>query len=230
MIVVSHQHVGVNLPAGLLTRLTQRLRKALPVPVILENLLPVVATRHDVIHRSRILNAKRTCHCVLTLTISRSQANHRQSKNVIILGLTFSCHNSSTDHFPLSLLSRNFVCGILTHAAQESDEAGAQKMQAEQAAMGLEKPSALYVDGAYVSGQRLAEAASEGRRLVGPAAHSPQNNQGRFTAEQFQIDVERRQAICPAGQPNTQCSRLEEQQGGKVSFRFEWSTHCQGCP
>ncbi len=124
----------------------------------------------------------------------------------------------------------NFVCGILTHAAQESDEAGAEKMQAEQAAMGLEKPPALYVDGAYVSGQSLAEAASEGRRLVGPAAHSPQNNQGRFTAEEFQIDVEGRQAICPAGQPNTQCSRLEEQQGGKVSFRFEWSTHCQGCP
>jgi len=85
MIVVSHEHVGVNLPAGLLTRLTQRLQKALPVPVILENLLPVVAARHDVIHRSRILNAKRTCHCVLTL---RSQANHRQSKTVIILGLT----------------------------------------------------------------------------------------------------------------------------------------------
>ena len=126
--------------------------------------------------------------------------------------------------------TRNFVCGILTHAAQESDEAGAEKMQAEQAAMGLEKPPALYVDGAYVSGQSLAEAASEGRRLVGPAAHSPQNNQGRFTAEQFRIDVEGRQAICPAGQPNTQCSRLEEQQGGKVSFRFEWSTHCQGCP
>jgi len=126
--------------------------------------------------------------------------------------------------------TRNFVCGILTHAAQESDEAGAEKMQAEQGAMGLEKPSALYVDGAYVSGETLAEAAAEGRRLVGPAAHSPQNNQGRFTAEQFQIDVEGRQAICPAGQPNTQCSRLEEQQGGKVSFRFEWSTHCQGCP
>ena len=126
--------------------------------------------------------------------------------------------------------TRNFVCGILTHAAQESDEAGAEKMQAEQGAMGLEKPSALYVDGAYVSGETLAEAAAEGRRLVGPAAHSPQNNQGRFTAEQFQIDVEGRQAICPAGQPNTQCSRLEEQQSGKVSFRFEWSTHCQGCP
>jgi len=126
--------------------------------------------------------------------------------------------------------TRNFVCGILTHAAQESDEAGAEKMQAEQAAMGLEKPSALYVDGAYVSGETLAQAAAEGRRLVGPAAHSPQNNQGRFTAEQFQIDVEGRQAICPAGQPNTQCSRLEEQQSGKVSFRFEWSTHCRGCP
>src|SRR5439155_10572230 len=85
VIVVTHQPVGVNLPAGLLARLTQRLQKALPVPVILENLLPAVATGHHVIHRFRILNAKGTCHCALTL---RSQANHRQSKTVIILGLT----------------------------------------------------------------------------------------------------------------------------------------------
>src|SRR5437867_7055285 len=67
--------------------------------------------------------------------------------------------------------TRNFVCGILTHAAQESDEAGAEKMQAEQAAMGLEKPSALYVDGAYVSGQPKRPAKADGwwvRRRIPP--------------------------------------------------------------
>src|SRR6266498_2675584 len=85
VILLTHQHVGVNLPPGLLTRPTQRLQKALPVSVILENLLPAVATRHHLIHRSRLLNAKGTCHCALRL---RPQANHRQSKTVIILGLT----------------------------------------------------------------------------------------------------------------------------------------------
>jgi transposase len=126
--------------------------------------------------------------------------------------------------------TRNFLTGMVTHPAQESDQAGAEKMAVEQEAMGLEKPPTLYVDAAYVSGEKIAEAAAEGRKLMGPAAHSPPNNQGRFTAEPFQVDVEKRQAICPAGKENTQCSRLEEQESGKVNFRFEWSTHCHGCP
>lgn len=36
--------------------------------------------------------------------------------------------------------TRNFLIGIATHAAHESDEAGAEKMAVEQAALGLDKP------------------------------------------------------------------------------------------
>jgi hypothetical protein len=47
----------------------------------------------------------------------------------------------------------------------------------------------------------------------------------------FVIRVEERQAVCPAGQPNSQCSRLEEQATGIVSFLFEWSSAtCEHCP
>jgi transposase len=126
--------------------------------------------------------------------------------------------------------TQNFLTGIVTHAAHESDEAGAEKMTAEQAAMGLDKPPVQYVDGAYVSAEKLAEAEAEGRSLIGPAASAPHNNGGRYTTEDFQIEVEQRKAICPAGQENTQCSRLEEQATGKVTYRFEWSTHCADCP
>lgn len=126
--------------------------------------------------------------------------------------------------------TRNFLVGMVTHPAYESDEAGAAKMEAEQAAMGLDQPPVQYVDGAYVSAQELARAAAEGRELIGPAPAAADNNEGRFTTEKFQIDVEQRQAVCPAGKLNTQCSRLEEKQTGKVSFRFEWSTHCADCP
>jgi hypothetical protein len=74
---------------------------------------------------------------------------------------------------------------------------------------------------------------------VAPASHqeaelfvqtAPDNNEGRFSTEKFQVNIEQRQAICPAGKLNTQCSRLEEKQTGKVSFRLEWSTHCADCP
>jgi len=126
--------------------------------------------------------------------------------------------------------TQNFLTGIVTHAAHESDEAGAQKMEAEQAAMGLEKPPVQYVDGAYVSAEKLAAVQAEGRSLIGSAASAPNNNGGRYTTEDFQIEVEQRQAICPAGKENTQCSRLEESARGKVTYRFEWSTHCGDCP
>jgi len=125
--------------------------------------------------------------------------------------------------------TRNFLMGVTTHAAYHSDEGGAAKLEAEQASMNLEKPPVQYVDGAYISGQKLAEAKAEGRELIGPAAAARPNDGGRFTTERFEVHVEQRQATCPAGKLSTQCSRLAEAQTGHVTFRFEWSYHCAGC-
>lgn len=125
--------------------------------------------------------------------------------------------------------TRNFIVGMVTHPAYQSDEAGDLQMEAEQTAMGLEKPPVQYVDGAYVSAQKLVEAQVQGRELIGPAQPAFQKD-GRFSAEDFQIKVEERTAICPAGKTNTQCSRLEQASDGKVSYRFEFSTQCHDCP
>ena len=125
--------------------------------------------------------------------------------------------------------TRNFLVGIVTHAAYESDELGREKMQQEQALMGLAKPPVEYLDGAYISGKELVAARAEGRELIGPVQPAPQKD-GRFSAADFQVEVEERRASCPAGKVSTQCSRLEEQSTGKVNYRFEWSTHCHDCP
>jgi hypothetical protein len=125
--------------------------------------------------------------------------------------------------------TRNFILGIVTHAAYESDELGAVKMEQEQAQMGLEKPPVQYVDGAYVSAQKLAQAQAQGRELIGPAQPAPQKD-GRFSTEDFQVNVEERTAICPAGKTNTQCSRLEQEATGKFNYRFEFGFHCHECP
>ena len=125
----------------------------------------------------------------------------------------------------------NFISGILTHAARESDEEGALKMEQEQQAMGLDKPPVQYVDAAYISTQELMKAAAQGRELIGPAPGAAAKDDPRFCTDQFNIQVEQRQAICPAGQENSQCSRLEEQATGRVSYRFEWSNSvCGNCP
>jgi transposase len=127
--------------------------------------------------------------------------------------------------------TQNFIVGMVTHAARESDEAGAIKMEAEQQAMGLEKPPVHYVDAAYVSTDKLIEAKAEGRELIGPAPHSGGPNSERFQSEDFQVDVEQRRATCPANHQNTQCSRLVEKETGKACFRFEWDTAaCSRCP
>jgi transposase len=125
--------------------------------------------------------------------------------------------------------TQNFLTGIVTQPAHHSDEAGAIQMEREQAALGLEKPPVQYVDGAYVSAERLAQVKAEGRQLMGPAQPAPANVGGRFTTEDFDIQVEQRRAICPAGKESTQCSRLVDHQTGKVDYRFGWSQHCEDC-
>src|SRR5260370_23299969 len=48
--------------------------------------------------------------------------------------------------------------------------------------------------------------------------------------DHFAIDIAKRTARCPGEYESTQCSRLEEANRQKVSFRFEWSYHCRCCP
>jgi IS5 family transposase len=123
----------------------------------------------------------------------------------------------------------NFITAIVTQPAIGSDDAGLPLVENEQASMGLEPPTQLYVDGAYVSAERLAQAHAQGREIIGPAQPAPVKD-GRFSIENFQIRIEKREAVCPAGKSNTQCSRLEVQETGKVNYRFEFSTHCHECP
>jgi hypothetical protein len=122
----------------------------------------------------------------------------------------------------------NFITAIVAQPATGSDDAGLPLVEQQQAQLGLEKPGEWYLDGAYVSAERLAQAQAEGRQLIGPAQPAPKKD-GRFSVEEFQVSVEERRAVCPAGQTSTQCSRLEEEGGHKVTYRFEFTTHCHNC-
>ncbi len=124
--------------------------------------------------------------------------------------------------------TEQFITAVVTQAATRSDEAAMEQVFEEHSQMGLDKPWQLYVDGAYVSAQELAEAKAEGWELMGPAQPSGPRKRG-FCTEALRVDVEQRRAICPAGRQSTQCSRLAEQRTGKVSYRFEWSWQCRDC-
>ncbi len=121
------------------------------------------------------------------------------------------------------------LTAVSIQRATESDEAGRQQVLKEQEEIGLNKPEAGYVDGAYVSAQEIVKAQEEGRQLMGPVQPAPSPRNKAFSAEAFEVVVEERKALCPAGKQNTQCSRLEEEKTDKVSYRFEWSWQCQDC-
>jgi hypothetical protein len=125
-----------------------------------------------------------------------------------------------------------FITSIVTQKASESDDPGLDQSFQDQALSGLERPTELYVDGAYVSASRLYEAKQEGWQLMGPA--QPSANRSGLAAdyriEAFDINITKRTARCPGGYESTQCSRLAEAKTQKVSFRFEWSYHCRSCP
>jgi transposase len=126
---------------------------------------------------------------------------------------------------------RCFITSIVTQKAIASDDPGLDEILRDQAASGLQRPSELYADGAYVSAARLQEAKNQGWELIGPAQPSA-NRSGLgsdFRIEAFDIDIAKRRARCPSGFFSTQCSRIKESKRQKVSFRLEWSYHCHNC-
>jgi len=83
------------------------------------------------------------------------------------------------------------------------------EVSGQQRENGLDAPSALDVDGSYVSSEALKNALNEGRELRGPAPASPDRGKV-FTSEVFDVHVEERYATCPGGQRSSNCSRLED--------------------
>lgn len=126
--------------------------------------------------------------------------------------------------------TEQFITAVVTTEAIASDLDGMQRVKAKEAVVGQETPVAWHVDAAYVTDDTLAEAKQEDYELIGPARPS-RNSSGEllYDADQFEVEVANRQAVCPAGHVSTQCSRLENQESGEVQYRFEWASHCDGC-
>src|SRR5256885_8376888 len=100
-------------------------------------------------------------------------------------------------------------CRSSLEKATQGDEPGLDQTLEAQAQSGLERPSELYADGAYVSAPRLHKAAEEGWTLMGPAPASPQRpGPVRLPVKDFSIDIINRRARCPAGHESRRCSRI----------------------
>ncbi len=126
--------------------------------------------------------------------------------------------------------TEQFITEITTTEAIASDLDGCERLEQQQEEHGLGRADVKYVDSTYVTEDTLAQAAEEGRELIGPAMPCHNSRGELFTTDEFDVSIAERRAICPAGRVSTQCSRMENEETGQVQYRFEWSYLCDQCP
>ncbi|MBV8378327.1 MAG: transposase [Verrucomicrobia bacterium] len=125
----------------------------------------------------------------------------------------------------------SFITSVVTQRATESDDAGLPATLQKQQTLGLEQPTEMYTDGAYISGRAIQEAKEAGWELVGPAQPSASRAglEKEYRIEAFDISITERKAVCPDGKTSTNCSKLTEEKSAKVTYRFEFGSQCHDC-
>jgi hypothetical protein len=122
------------------------------------------------------------------------------------------------------------ITAVVIQEAIASDKAALPVVERAMEAAGEPKSQKLYVDAGYTSGGELARARKEGRQLRGPVQPGAPRKDGRYTSDAFDVNIEKRITVCPAGQRSTNCSRLENAKTGDVDYRFEWERRlCESC-
>lgn len=121
------------------------------------------------------------------------------------------------------------ITTIVTQEAISSDKAALPIVERALEAVRESTPKVTYADAGYTSGGEFARALKDGRELRGPMAPPPKRD-NRYTSEEFDVSIEKRSALCPAGQRSTNCSRLQNGETGDVLYRFEWNRkQCKRC-
>jgi len=91
-------------------------------------------------------------------------------------------------------------------------------------------PGKQYVDQAYMSGRHIAESLAKGIDLRGYVREGNTNRLQGFRLQDFQIDVEQRQAICPAGKKQVKWVRAKPGVKNLIAYHVSFGTQCQSCP
>lgn len=125
--------------------------------------------------------------------------------------------------------TQQFLTAIETQPATGSDERGQDQVEQAEARQGLAPAPVQYVDAAYISGAKLAQARAQQRELIGPAPAAP-SREGRFSADDFDVSLEPLQARCPAGHLQASVLQWQDSEMGGLARRFDWEHLCQDCP
>jgi len=122
------------------------------------------------------------------------------------------------------------ITALLTQPAIASDHGSVSPVIAVHEQGGQDKPDETFTDAGYISAPALEVAKADGYVLTGPIG-APPHSGVRFGSDAFVVDIPNRQATCPAGKLNTECSRITETKLQLTYYYFGWSkADCSTCP
>jgi hypothetical protein len=122
------------------------------------------------------------------------------------------------------------ITAMLTQPAITSDHGSLSPVIAAHEQCGQAKPDETFTDAGYISAPALEVAKADGYVLTGPIG-APPHSGVRFGSDAFVVDIPNRQATCPAGKLNTECSRITERKRHVTYYYFAWAkADCATCP
>jgi hypothetical protein len=121
------------------------------------------------------------------------------------------------------------ITAILTQPAITSDHGSLSPVIAAHEQGGQDKPVETFADAGYISAPALEVAETGGYVLTGPIG-APPHSGVRFGSDAFVVDIPNRQAVCPAGKFNMECSRITETKLQLTYYYFAWTqADCTVC-
>ena len=120
----------------------------------------------------------------------------------------------------------NFITDIGVTDAQESDVRSLPAVQ-ERLVEREVPPGEQDVDQAYVSGTSLAQSREQGIKLMGAIA--PEAGLKEFKMSDFEVNIEAKEASCPAGQTSRKWGQ-QHRKDGTTACRFHFGEQCADCP
>jgi len=122
------------------------------------------------------------------------------------------------------------ITAVLIQPATTSDHGSLSPVIAAHEQGGQAKPDETFADAGYISAPALEQAKADGYVLTGPIGAPPHSGK-RFGSDSFVVDIENRQATCPASKLSTECSRITELKIQMTYYYFAWAqTECNICP
>ena len=155
---------------------------------------------------------------VITSPHEPSVRYSRKGKETAWLGYKAQVTETVDGAFPV-------ITDIGIHRANEADSKALEEILKRLAQRGL-LPEKQYVDQAYCNGKTLQDSEQKGLDLRGFIGSNSRKPVG-FRLQDFDVDVERRQARCPAGKKATVFNPSSQHD---VAWNVRFGKQCQRCP